>query len=124
MTVFAISCTNAAVEEMGSGGPPVPWDAADKFDGEDGFMPLAYAAEAGDWARARQVASGEKFEQALNEFAAAPAPADWADRADEKDAAVQDLKALIKVSREGSSNDMQLAYQKAVESLKQVRAPR
>src|SRR5438132_9788283 len=75
--IATIGCTDRAVREMGGGGVAPDWDAAGKFAGEDGFLPVAYAAEKGNWASAKQIASSDQFDKAVKEFADSPVPKEW-----------------------------------------------
>ena len=121
--VSFIGCGNKAVQEMGGGEISPDWDAAGKFGGEDGFLPIAYAAEKGQWSNAKQIAANEKFEKAIKEFADSPIPKGWEDRVDEKETMLQDMRTLHKASKEGSLEAMKDAYQKASVSFRSVRAP-
>lgn len=121
--VWLIGCGNKAVQEMGGGGVAPDWDAAGKFGGEDGFLPIAYAAEKAQWSNAKQIAADEKFEKAIKEFAESPIPKGWEDRADEKETMLNDMRALHKASKEGSFEALKDAYQKASVSFRAVRAP-
>lgn len=120
--LLTLGCGNRAAEEMG-GAVAADWEAASKLDGEDGLMPVAYAASRNDWGTAKTAAANPKFEQSVEDFAKAPIPKGWEDRADERDAAVADLRALIKAGKSGSIEELKTAYNKSIASVKLVRGP-
>jgi len=123
LVACVLGCGNKAVQEMGGGEVSPDWNAAGKFGGEDGFLPIAYAAEKGQWSNAKQIAANEKFEKAIQEFADSPIPKGWEDRTDEKETMLKDMRALHKASKEASLEALKEAYQKAAVSFRSVRAP-
>jgi len=100
------------------------WPALEKLRGEELMMPIATSAEMGDWNEVRSLVVADGFKAAVEEFASAPAPGRWAERAAAKDKAAADLKALIEAAEQNKSpKELESLWDAHTQSMREVAAP-
>ena len=102
------------------------WDALDNITSQELLYPIEMSAQMGDWKGVKTAVAKPEFKAAVDAFANAEIPADFATdaRKQAKDEAVKHYRALIEAAEEnGADNDLKTAYEAARKSMGVVQKP-
>lgn len=102
------------------------WDALDKIFSEEVMRPIAMPAAEKDWSGVKAGAATAEFKAAVDTFAKAEIPAEFAsaERKSAKEDAVKHYRALIKAAENNAAaSEIQAAYEAATKSMVALRKP-
>jgi len=123
VATFMLGCANQAEKFTASAVTPPKWDALDKLTSQELLYPIVMSAQMNDWKGVKTAAAKPEFKAAVDEFASAQIPSEYATdaRKQAKDDAVKHYQALIKAAVEnGSDNDLKAAFEAAQKSIVEV----
>ena len=119
-------CSDPAAKFRGSPAKVVTWDALEKFSSEEVMRPIEMPAAEKDWGGVKAGAGSAEFKAAVEEFASAEIPPEFAteERKSAKDEAVKHYHALIEAAeKDAPASEIQAAYEAATKSMAAVREP-